>query len=744
MQPTAFAFEETGSPLDIGSLASAFDTADPSDTGAPDLKGALAAGSTGAGIGAALGTVIPGLGNVAGGAIGFAAGAGFSMLGQVLPKKKKAAPPKKPAPWQQQVVNTARAHPQNAYAAADALLLAAPGFDYLAAMKAGRLPSQVAATDAGRQRAAKLEQTHGDAIRKQLAAYAPEERAMIGAALTAGLGKEAHDVITRMRAQRKEAEEREQAEQESQALRTQLLELEMKRDALAQEIASMGPAQYEKRETPSQETTPPPPAAETGSADNDTPPDMVETAAPVKATPPAEVSTQSPPVQPGTAPPSVYSPADRPKPSMHITQIPLSKKAMTLLLAKVDPVWALPKRDKLLIAGRLSKGVQDTAGIDVETHEYVAKPGQTAAGIARLLTGDETRAPELLAANPFKDPNNPRWRIPPSYQIHYASIPSQTMVAEETGATPKDGKRQPLTQRQYTVRQGEPPYWFALRVGAVESDQHWFRSLKWANPHKLLTPDSKNFVKYNAGEVLNYPDAWPPHADAVPQTAKGAPSPANAPSLPTIPGVPATPWVIPATWPAVPGFPQGATAQQPPPGPAPSGGQPPPPPMAPTTADPPVIMQSQGILAYWAKMHPASTNPIAPNFGTQPDDVSGNFTHRTRATLQYFQMWWPQNGGTPLRLDGYLDQPTYKALNDYIETRAQAEVPQGTVPYVPKGPMGPYEQPYQVPAPGTPVNRPPPPPWPSTQNASSKSEGDGAVIALPVTALAVLAANLLR
>lgn len=735
MPQTAIAFEDTGAPLDIGTLTSAFDTADPEDTGAVDLKSSAAAGSTGAGIGAALGTVIPGLGNVAGGAIGFAAGAGFSMLGQVLPKKKKSAPAKKPAAWQQQIVNTARAQPNNPYAAADALLLAAPGFDYASAMKAGRLPSQVAATDAGKQRAAALEQTHGDAIRKQLAAYAPEERAIIGAALTAGLGKEAHQVISRMRAERKAAEERERSEKEAELMRAQLLELEMRRNALAQEIASMGPAQYEKKDAPMQETTPP------GGA---------ETAAPMQTTPPPKSSVPSQQTPPGMEAPSPYSPADRPKPHTHITQIPLSKAAMTLLLAKVDGVWAMPKREKLLIAGRLSKGVQDTAGIDAEAGEYVAKPGQTPAGIARLLTGDETRAPELLAANPFKDPNNPRWKIPPSYQIYAGSIPSQTAPIEETGATPKDGKRQPTTQRQYVVRQGEPPYYFALRVGALESDQHWFRSLKWANPHKLLNAKGDNFLKYNAGEVLNYPDNWPNHADAVPQTAKGPPGssplpgqgqapyviPATWPQMPGTPQQPAqgqAPYVIPATWPQMPGTPGQPSQAQ-------GGGQPMTPPAEQVTADPAVVHQSQGILAHWAKMHPGDTNPGAPGFGTYPDDISGQFTFRTRQTLQYFQMWWRKETGTPLRMDGYLDQPTYQALIKYIETRATQEVPQGTIPYVPKKPMAQNELPYQVPAPGTPVQRDPPPPWPGAPN---KSEGDGAIVVLPVTALAILAANLL-
>lgn len=747
-QPTAYTLEsdETGA-LDLGELRAHWsDTRGPEEeeAGAVNWGAAFAAGSTGAGIGAAIGTVVPGLGNVAGGAIGAGIGAGFSILGGVLKKPPKAMPQQakpqtKPiAPYQREALQAAKRNPADPYLAADVLLMGDPSFSYLKAKAAGKLPSQIAMREEGRKRAQEIEAKSGEKLRNQLKGYSFEERSLIGAALTAGYGKQMHRQIATLREQRRREEEEAAALERKAKLDQSILELEQKQAMLEQDIAAKIASAAEAKPVPIAE-----PMTEA--------PEEEPTEAPEEA------------MQPGMQRPTLPTSADRPRPVFHVSQVPFTKEAMAKLLTHVDAVWNLPKRQKLLIAGRLTRGVRDVSGIDATTGEYVAKPSQTAAGIAQLLTGDETRGAELIAANPMKPPHHPRWKIPPSFGIGYQRIdsydeagdstkepeklytdpeahltdppkaekaPEKSPAAAPAKTPPKatakanflaeDSIRQPTTYRVYTVRAGEVPYMFAAKVGATKIDPQWWKSLKQANPHKATVDGGQNFKTYYAGEILNYPNHWPNHAEAI------AAGPAPFPTVPQTPNQQGSPNVpmIPATWPWPP-----------------NPGQPNTPPPQPTsttvaTMDPGVMSRMQGILIFWRMAHPQDA-PIA-DFGTKPEDISGTDTARTRTMLQAWQVWENKRVNYPkVRTDGVLDQPTYQALNDYFCGPALAEVPAGTVPYAPKEPVTPYTMPWQVPAPGSqggggstapggnPYPQTQPQPQPTTPQGQSASADDG-------------------
>jgi hypothetical protein len=374
------------------------------------------------------------------------------------------------------------------------------------------------------------------------------------------------------------------------------------------------------------------------------------------------------------------APARRPRPARHIGIIPMQKYQLEHLLLHVPALRKLDPRFLALISGR-SAVVRDVAGIDPATRTYYAEPGETAAGIAKKLTGRAERAADLLAANPGHRDDDPIWIVPPGW-MHFAALPETGDVDEDdTGAT----------SRVYIVKPGDTPVGIATKSGAKAAQLQWWSQLKAANPQIPTTDDGKGFKYFYAGQQLWIPEEWPqsamfqtaPGQAPTPQQQQPSPGPTPQPPGLPVPSIPSIP--LPNTIPAN------------------------------TTIDAGVIGHTQSMLALWNLRTPGACNP--PDYGQGVQDFTGTSTMRTMQALQSFQFWYNRTypSTAPLRMDGVLDDPTYKSLINV--TVATVPIPgPGAVP-VPKPGQQP-QQPQQgtppgpipgVPIPGLPLGGAQPP-----------------------------------
>jgi hypothetical protein len=362
-------------------------------------------------------------------------------------------------------------------------------------------------------------------------------------------------------------------------------------------------------------------------------------------------------------------PAPRPRPARHIGIIPMQKYQLEHLLLHVPALRKLDPRFLALMSGR-SAAVRDVAGIDPATRTYHAEPGETAAGIAKKLTGRAERAVDLLAANPGHRDGDPLWIVPPGW-MHFAALPETGDVDEDdTGAT----------SRVYIVKTGDTPVGIATQSGAKAARGKWWSELKAANPQIPTKDDGAGFQYFYAGQQLWIPEEWPQSAmfqtagqPPTPQQPK--PSPGPTPPQPQPPGLPV---------PSMPSIPLPNTTPN-------------------TTIDAGVIGHTQSMLALWNIRNPGACNP--PDYGQGVQDFTGTSTMRTMQALQSFQFWYNRSypSTAPLRMDGVLDDPTYKSLINV--TVATIPIP-GTAP-------GPLPKPgQQPPQPQQPQQGTPPGPIP--------------------------------
>lgn len=409
-----------------------------------------------------------------------------------------------------------------------------------------------------------------------------------------------------------------------------------------------------------------------------------ETAAPAEAAPLARVPGASPPPAPApqpakepqaTAQPAPASPAPapdtagdyddtaappakRPQPRRHLGLIPLKQHQLEALLLGVPALRSLDPRLLRLLSGRGST-VRDTAGIDPGARAYIPLAGETAAGIAKKLTGREERAADLLAANPARREGEP-WRIPPGWMY---------FVATDTGEPGERSTDTAGTSRVYIVQAGDTPVGVAQKSGA-KGRARWWAELKAANPQIPTKDNGQNFERFFAGQQLWIPEEWP--ASPLFQPAGGALPPLNVPQTPGFPGLP-----------AIPGLPV--------PGPSMPGTTPPN-----TTVDPGVPLQAQAMLALWARTNPAAVTPA--DYGSTAADFTSTTSSRFTSALASFQQWHnARNPASPLRTDGVMDEPTYKALHASVLAGVPVPGP-GAVPYPKPEPQPPPAGPVSTPS----------------------------------------------
>lgn len=360
-------------------------------------------------------------------------------------------------------------------------------------------------------------------------------------------------------------------------------------------------------------------------------------------------------------------PAKRPQPRRHLGLIPMKQHQLEALLVKVPALRRLDTRLLRLMSGRGST-VRDTAGIDPSARAYVALPGETAAGIAKKLTGREERAADLLAANPARREGEP-WRIPPGW-MHF--------VATDTGEASEESADTSGTSRSYIVQAGDTPVGVAQKSGAKAVRPRWWAELKAANPQIPTTDDGKNFERFFAGQQLWIPEEWPASPMFQPAAGVAPKPPANVPQVPGLPGLPAIPGL---NVPQIPGLNVPGTT----PGTTPPN----------TTIDPGVPLQAQAMLAYWAASHPNACNPA--DYGSNVADLTGTTSTRFVLALTSFQTWHnARNPAAPLRVDGVLDGTTYQAL--YAATLGAVPAPgPGAVPWPKPNPQQPQNNPPAAP-----------------------------------------------
>lgn len=352
---------------------------------------------------------------------------------------------------------------------------------------------------------------------------------------------------------------------------------------------------------------------------------------------------------------------------------------------------------------------------------YVVESGDFPSKIAQKLTGDATRWPELVAANPQKskgsDGNfktlfaNEKLNLPVSWLPLVAgqapsgtsipglpSIPSIPGLPGVPTSPTMPGVPQGTASGQftYTVQAGD----FASKIAQKLTGQ----PSKWPElvnencppkkkqtstiitmtgppddegdptPATVPNPNAGNFTTLNAGEVLKIPVSW----NAMLNTSTpglNAPAGGGAPSTPSTPSSP-IPIPVPAPTTPIPiPVPGGGTV--PLPAPVPTVTPPVPVPGNPAVSmDPAVYASVQADLATWRKLVPGQCNPA--DFGADPSEFTGIDTPRTHSALSSFQQWYnvahplgtfaPGTTTVPasIRTDGTLDQLTYIALHGTV------------------------------------------------------------------------------
>ncbi|MDI1444705.1 hypothetical protein [Polyangium sp. 6x1] len=365
--------------------------------------------------------------------------------------------------------------------------------------------------------------------------------------------------------------------------------------------------------------------------------------------------------------------AERPAPAAHLSVLPLKDDYIASVLRDMPGMKDLDPRVLRLVTGDASTA-RDVSGVDAATGTYHASPNQTPYGITKNLTGKVERVQELLAANPQKSADSsPIWNIPPGW-LQYAR--------GETGA--------PLTtSRKYVVQSGDFPRAIAEKLGAV--DRNWWSELRSANPHKPLNKEKNNWKSLTPGEELGVPDAWPPSNAA--QPVNGATAPVASTNTPSAPSA-NTPAPVPSTNTPAP-------APTPTPGLDTAPGLPGP--GKNTTMDPGLIGNVQFMLAHWSVRYgEANPRDYGMLYNNSALDITNSWNPRTKMALQSFQFWWNRRWPTRmLRLDGELDEPTYRALYEVevMGLQQQQLPPPAQQPPPPPIPQQPAPQQQSTPAP---------------------------------------------
>lgn len=414
----------------------------------------------------------------------------------------------------------------------------------------------------------------------------------------------------------------------------------------------------------------------------------------------------------------------------HIFLRGLTKDQFKRMLKAVPALKALPDTTLTAITGQsvphaaglnFTRGIQQYnlarygLGYDVGALDFTALPpvyvvesGDFPSKIAQKLTGDSSRWPELVAANPQKskasDGNfktlfaNEKLNLPASWlplvasQMPGGGIPPIPSIPGLPGVpglpapgVPSMPGPQPATgQFTYTVQTGDFASKIAQKLTGIPGK--WPELVAANVPPKtkaaaqIFVPDDEggsfqpnpnagNFTTLNTGEVLMVPQSW----NSILNTSTPGLNPPAGGSAPA-PGTP--PPVLPP--PAVPiPVPLPGGGSVPLPAPVPTTIPPVPVPGNPaTTMDPAVMASVQADLATWRKLVPGQCNPS--DFGTDPSEFTGTDTPRTHQALQSFQQWYnvthplgqfaPGTTTVPasIRTDGTLDQMTYIALHGTV------------------------------------------------------------------------------
>jgi hypothetical protein len=347
---------------------------------------------------------------------------------------------------------------------------------------------------------------------------------------------------------------------------------------------------------------------------------------------------------------------------------------------------------------------------------------------------------------PAAPPEAPPAAPAPSGRIPDDDPSLEALDIPAAARVPRDGPRQSLTQRTYTVQQGDWPAKIAKRFGAA-ARPHWLMEFEHANPHKRVDSGTGSWFNLNPGEIVNIPDAWPAmSADTgsieedeeagaprqnltrrtyavvagdgmqrIAQKLGAAERPhwfgelrdANPHKEMLTKGGKQIGWKslypgeiinVPDAWPD-------STEVRPVPGgvptPAPYMGLPTfpklpgatPSPMAPpgtvpaaASVDPGTILRAQGILTAWGRLYPNEIQPRDFGAGSiiSPDLLSVP-TPRTQQAIASFQRWSNAKAGTRLRTDGVLDPDTIAALDSFSAQALGGLVERPPVPPIPGG-----------------------------------------------------------
>lgn len=377
------------------------------------------------------------------------------------------------------------------------------------------------------------------------------------------------------------------------------------------------------------------------------------------------------------------------------------------LVALVPALRGIDTGRARMLMGGLS--TRDASGLDADPHFYIIESGDTGQKIAKMFTGDQSRWPELVAANPStKDPTygfkanvGQKVRLPDSWvpqpQAEDDTPTVPTVPTVPTPSVPSAGQGY-----AYVVQSGDTGQTIAKRF---TGDINRWPELVAANP---TTASPEYGFKANVGQKVMLPPSWWASAANVPGAIPlgGAPAPSPAPA--------------PAPAPPPPG---GMGPGSPPPGLPQLPPLPTQPPNAPDViTGGPTYAKAQTDLAAWARATGAS-DPA--DFGAQLSDISGVRDDRSVGAIMSYQMWAPQHlkGQAPLRTDGELDQATFVSLETML--------PQllgklgGQAPPSPAPPPAPPGFPSPPVPPGLPA-----PPLPGPAPAPSTSGGGGGLLPL--------------
>lgn len=157
----------------------------------------------------------------------------------------------------------------------------------------------------------------------------------------------------------------------------------------------------------------------------------------------------------------------------------------------------------------------------------VVQKGESPARLAQIMTGNEQRFRELVAANvpPKKRDNksggftvlNPgeQLNVPPSWPDHARAVPKGSIgptpvTPSPAIPTPVSPAPTPSGLRRVKVKPGEGPIKIATRLfGDADQGNLRWRELVAANvPPKKRDAKSGNFTVLNPGELLNIPPTW--------------------------------------------------------------------------------------------------------------------------------------------------------------------------------------------------------------------------------------------